>query len=75
MQRLWVYKESYLATKKVLALLSDSDFPESTLLDSIQVVRSSLVPILRISRPSSSVWGNTRTCVGGIGFGGELAHD
>ena len=74
MQRLWTYQESYLAAKTVLALsdsfyaLFDSleDFPESTLLDSIQVVRSSLVPILRILRPDSSVQGDTRTCVGEV---------
>ena len=52
MQRLWTYQESYLAAKTVLALsdsffaLLDSltDFPESTLPDGVQVVRSSLVP-------------------------------
>ena len=74
MQRLWTYQESYLAAKTVLALsdsffaLFDSfeDFPESTLPDSIQVVRSSLVPILRILRPDFSLQGDTQTCVGEV---------
>ena len=40
-------------------------FPRA-LLDGIQVVRSSLVPILRILRPDSSLQGDTRTCVGEV---------
>ena len=74
MQRLWTYQESYLAEEVVLALsdsffaLFDSfkDFPESTLPDSIQVVRSSLVPILRRLRPDFSLQDDTRTSVGEV---------
>ena len=74
MQRLWTYQESYLAAKTVLALsdsffaLFDSfeDFPESTLPDSIQVIRSSLVPILRLLRPDFSLQGNIQTSVGEV---------
>ena len=74
MQRLWTYQESYLAAKTVLTLsdsffaLFDSfqDFPESTLPDSIQVVRSSLVPLLRILRPDVSLQGDTQTSVGEV---------
>lgn len=74
MQRLWTYQESYLAEKTVLAL-SDSfhtlfdafkDFPESTFPDSIQVVRSSLVPIVRILRPDFALHGDTQTNVGEV---------
>ncbi len=74
MQRLWTYQESYLAAKTVLALsdsfftLFDSlkDFPESTLPDSLQVVRSSLVPLLRILRPDTSLQGDKQTSVGEV---------